>query len=215
MDKKHICRARRKLRSATRKVTAGPFQILPRLFYLTDPVRTPDPARTARQLPAGTVIIYRHFGAADRLVVARRLAKIAIRRRLHLLISGDPKLARAVGATGVHWPESYIRQARYWTGHFRLQTISAHSRIAIARAATNGADAALVSTVFASFSPSSGPEMGPVRFRQLARHAALPLIGLGGVNPGNAGAISGVAAIAAIDGIESAFGPNVPVASTP
>lgn len=205
MDKKHISQARRKLRAAARKVTAKRLGNVPRLFYLTDPVRTPDPVKTAKNLPAGTAIIYRHFGASDKAVLARQLAKIARRRHLYLLISADPELARNVGAAGVHWPERCVRQARYCAGKFGIQTISAHSHKAISRSHSNRFDAVLVSTVSASSSPSAGKAMGSIRFRKLALTTAKPLVGLGGLVPENAASISGFASIAAIEGIEAAF----------
>lgn len=179
---------------------------LPGLFYLTDPDRTPDPSRTARYLPQGSGIIYRHFGAADRSQTAVSLAKIAARRGLILLIAADPKLALHVGAHGVHWPEANRREARRWITAFALQTVSAHSPAALRKAARFGFDAAFVSTVFPSNSQSAGKAMGPVRFRRLAQASPIPVYALGGVDAGSGARLSHAGGLAAIGGIESVFG---------
>ena len=50
------------------------------------------------------------------------------------------------------------------------------------RAERNGAQAVLLSAVFASRSPSAGPPLGVVRFQSLARSVRAPVIALGGIN---------------------------------
>lgn len=199
--------ARRKLLAAAR--TSGRRSGLPPALFLTDPVRTPDPAGVANGLPAGWGVIYRHFGARDRLTVARALAGVCRRRGLVLLIAADPDLARSVGADGVHWPAR--RLPVRMTSGFRLQTASAHSLREIARARRAGADAAILSAVFPSRSPSAGHPMGPLKFRLAARSGRLPLYALGGVKPDNAARVSRdtraqIAGWAAIDGLRDAFG---------
>jgi thiamine-phosphate pyrophosphorylase len=56
-------------------------------------------------------------------------------------------------------------------------------------AARLGADAALLSPVFATRSHPGGATLGPVRFRLLARQAALPVIALGGMDARRARAL--------------------------
>jgi thiamine-phosphate pyrophosphorylase len=151
---------------------------IPALYFFTDPERTPDPASIVRRLPRETAVIYRHFGAADRVVVARRLARICKSRGLVLLIAADPSLARRVGAAGVHWPEKRLSRWR----RCGLTTASAHSAEAVARATAMGVDACILGPVFPSQSPSATRPLGPFRASQLARAAAIPVIALGGVN---------------------------------
>ena len=139
---------------------------LPALLALTDPVRTPDPEAFAAAVPVGSAVIYRHFGAPDRLEMAVRLAAICHARGNWLLVSGDPVLARRAGADGVHWPERQIAEAaaRRARGDADLFTAAAHSWRALARARHAGVDAALLSAVFPSSSPSAGrPGRGPGR----------------------------------------------------
>ncbi|MET0182586.1 MAG: thiamine monophosphate synthase, partial [Caulobacterales bacterium] len=67
-------------RQLNRQARAG---ALPALYFVIDPVRTPDPAAVMARLPRGAAVIYRHFGAAKRFETAARLMKIARKRRLY------------------------------------------------------------------------------------------------------------------------------------
>ncbi len=151
-------------------------------------------------------MIYRHFGADNRFVVGAELARACRRRGLILLVSADPALAAAIRADGVHWPEARLRGVRKRSPHF-IETASAHSRAGMARAHALGLDAAILSTVFPSRSPSASRAMGPLRFRLIARAAPLPVYALGGVNARNAAqAMSGAAGWAAIEAVMSGWG---------
>lgn len=172
---------------------------IPSLYFLTDPQRTPDPVAISETLPAGTAIVFRHFGAADRRTVADALARVCQRRGLWLLIAADPALADEVGADGVHWPERLL-PARLGGG---LVTASAHGRRGIARAAAAGADAVLLGPIFPSRSPSAAHPLGPMRAARLTAGAALPVIALGGVTARTGKRLlgRGFAGLAAIDGL--------------
>lgn len=201
MALKHQATARRKWAAAIRQVETHFPPHLPPLLFLTDPQRVPDPAKVAAGLPTGSGVIYRHFGAQGRGRVARELSAVCYQRGLVLLIAADPELAEKVGADGVHWPEKLLGKARAWRGRFPLQTASAHSRRAIWRAEQAGMDAALVSAVFPSNSPSARRVMGAPRFRALACRVSLPLYGLGGVDAVMAERIAPVSGLAAIEGV--------------
>lgn len=171
------------------------------MLFLTDPQRVPDPVAAASRLPSGSGLVYRHFGAADRHQVARALADACARREIALIIAADAVLACEVEADGIHWPEARLTDAKAWRGYFRFQTASAHSVRALNRARRAGMDAALVSTVFASNSPSASAPLGVSRFRNLARQSELPIYALGGVRADNAARISDVGGVAAIEGL--------------
>jgi thiamine-phosphate pyrophosphorylase len=168
---------------------------------MTDPKRTPGPATIAAHLPKGWGVVYRHFGASDRYAIGAKLARICKQRGLVLLVSADPALAAAIGADGVHWPETRLRGVRHRSPHF-IETASAHSRAGLARAHALKLDAAFLSAVFPSNSPSAGKPLGALRFRQIARTAPLPVYALGGINAENAAQIAqhsaGWAAIEAV-----------------
>jgi thiamine-phosphate pyrophosphorylase len=175
---------------------------IPSLFFFTDPIRTPDPVDVAKRLPRGTAVVYRHFGAADRAHIARRLRGACGSRGLVLLIAADPELAQRVSADGVHWPEARL-QARDGPG---LMTASAHSADAVARAAACGADACVLSPVFPTRSMSAREPLGLFRASQIARRSAIPVIALGGVKRCRAARLigHGFAGIAAVDALADA-----------
>jgi thiamine-phosphate pyrophosphorylase len=157
------------------------------------------------RLPAGSAVVYRAFGSDDAEVQGRALRRLARARRLLFLVGADAALARRLGADGVHLPERLMRlgpRLRQAHPHW-LITTSTHSPRAMAAAAWLQFDAALVSTVFASDSPSAGRPLGAVRFAQLTRPARLPVIALGGIDRRSAGrlASSGAAGLAAIGGL--------------
>lgn len=195
---------RRKLCAAARQ--AKPTHNLPRALFVTDPVRTDDILAIASRLPRGFGIVWRHFGAADRLEAGRRLARLCRRRGLVLLVSADPALAARIGAHGVHWPEARLKGFRQRPAGM-IETAAAHSPRAIHRAHRLGIDAAIVSPVFPSRSPSATKPLGVLRFRQMARTAPLPVYALGGLNAANAArAMAHAAGWAAIDGVIEAWG---------
>jgi thiamine-phosphate pyrophosphorylase len=197
--------ARRKLMCAAR--LALPPRGLPPVWFMTDPVRTPDPAHIAARLPRGWGVIFRPFGAEDRLSIGRGIAAACRQRGVILLVAGDPALARQLGAQGLHWPERMLT-SRAATG---LATASAHSRRALVAASRRRVEAAIVSSVFTSRSASADRAMGALKFRLLVRSATLPVYALGGVGPANAARVFSAggkraAGFAAIEAIVQAFG---------
>jgi thiamine-phosphate pyrophosphorylase len=182
-----------------------PASRLPSLWLVTDPARTPDPVAAAGRLPRGAGVIYRGFGAADALAIARALRRLATKNGLVFLVGADERLAAASRADGVHLPERAMHRAialrrahPAW-----LITAAAHDRRAVVRAGRLGLDALMVSAVFASRSPSAGAPLGPHRFAALIRGAAVPVIALGGVNETTAPRLThtGASALAAVDGL--------------
>jgi thiamine-phosphate pyrophosphorylase len=199
---------RRKLLAAARLAKpafARNGRPLPRAWFMTDPKRTPKPERIVEKLPPGFGVIYRHYGSKDRFEIGARLAALCRRRRLTLLVSADPVLAQRIRADGVHWPEAKLRGVRARSSRW-IETASAHSLRAVGKAEKFGADAAILSAVFASASPSAGAPMGPLRFRRIARGAALPVYALGGVTHRNvARAMAHAAGWASIEAVMSGW----------
>lgn len=178
---------------------------LPPLLLFTDPVRTPDPLAAAAALPAGGAVVYRAFGATDRLQVAQALRRQTRDRGVRLLIGADPALAAACRADGVHLPERLAHRARAlrqaqpgW-----MVTAAAHSLTAARAGLAGGAHAVVVSTAFPSASPSAGPPLGPLRLAALTRSVGGPVYALGGVQTKNARRLlaSGVVGLAAVEGL--------------
>jgi thiamine-phosphate pyrophosphorylase len=174
---------------------------IPSLYFFADPERTPDPPAIARRLPRGTAVVYRHFGAPDRVRVARELSVICRSRGLSLLIGADAELARRCGADGVHWPERLLPKQR--GGDFRIETGAAHGASAVSKVANAGLDACILSPVFETESASANPMLGLFRASQIARASATPVIALGGIDADTARRLvgrgfAGIAAVGAL-----------------
>jgi thiamine-phosphate pyrophosphorylase len=184
---------------------AGGRKGLPSLLSLTDPVRTPDPEAVARTLPRGAAVVFRAFGAADALERGARLRAVARERGLILLVGADERLAAQIRADGMHLPERLAHRARRLKGAHPawIVTAAAHSERAARRALALGADAAVVSTVFASRSTSAGRPMGAVRLAGLVRRVNGPVYGLGGIDNKKARLLkdTGLVGLAAVDGL--------------
>ncbi|MCE2509547.1 MAG: thiamine phosphate synthase [Alphaproteobacteria bacterium] len=188
---------------------------LPPLIHLTDAARFPDPEPAVFALPRGSLVILRHYDAANRHLLARRLATLCRARGLRLLIAGDGRLAAAVGADGLHLPEWLARgQISVGYGWRRrrpdwLITAAAHSEAALHHAEAAGADAVLLAPLFPTKSHPGACPLGIVRFARLAHQAHLPVYGLGGIDALAARRLrdSGAVGIAAV----SALGDAVPL----
>jgi thiamine-phosphate pyrophosphorylase len=155
------------------------------ICLVTDEQRLPDPLPAATRLPPGSLVILRHYTDPERDRLAERLAALCRSRRLRLLIAGDWRLARTVGA-GLHLAEGLLpampvaaRLHRRQSG--QLLTVAAHGRNGLARAAQAGADAALLSPVFPTRSHPGQAGLGRCAFRRLVHQARLPVYALGGV----------------------------------
>lgn len=176
---------------------------LPPLLFFTDPERTPEPWRTAERLPSGCAVVFRAFGRADSQETGERLAAVCADRGLILLVGADAELARELGAQGVHLPERLAQEA----GRLKAEepdwliTAAAHGAGALVAAAE--ADAAILSPVFASSSPSAGAPLGVERFSQMVAAAPVPVYALGGVDMKNAPELlgSGACGIAVVSAL--------------
>lgn len=161
----------------------------PPLILMTDSLRLPDPLAAVASLPAGSAVILRHYEAPGRQDLARELAVLCRRRRIRLLIGGDARLAYAVGADGLHLPEWLARRGpgkwRRWRRADWIVTAAVHSPASLFRAAGAGADAALLSPVFATVSHPDVRMLGPLKFTAWCRLSPLPVYALGGISTAN------------------------------
>lgn len=184
----------RTLATTARRLNArhGARHHLPPLILLTDRLRLPDPLAAAARLPAGSIVILRDgdLPPGQRQALGLALAALCRRRRLVLLVAGDPRLARRIGADGVHWPEKRLpRRVRGFA------TAAAHSLPALIRARRAGAAAALLSPVLPTLSHPGAPSLGVIRFAGLVRLAGLPVYALGGIDGATAPRLLGSGAI--------------------
>ena len=160
---------------------------LPETFLMTDDVRHPDPAPAIACLPAGSAVIFRHYGTTDRERLAQTLARLCRSRDILFLVAADARLARTVNADGLHLPETLAFSGpqtwRLWRKSNWLVTAAAHSPAALERAGRAGADAALLSPVFPTQSHPGAPPIGPLRFAAWTRLSPVPVYALGGIIP--------------------------------
>lgn len=162
------------------------FPGLPPLILMTDSHHLPDPAAAVACLPRGSAVIARHRDRTALEALARALAGPCRRHGVRLLISGDGRLALSVGADGLHLPEAMARLGPRRRRPGWLVTAAAHSPAALRRAAVAGADAALLSPVFATASHPAAPPLGPLLFAAWCRDSPLPVYALGGITAGTA-----------------------------
>ncbi len=190
---------------------AGPN--LPPLLFFTDPERTPRPWETAARLPAGSGVVFRHFGAADARDTALRLREATARRDGLLLIGQDAEMADAVGADGVHLPGRALEQAAALAvarPDWRITgAVHAADEFGAGGFAAVGLDAVVLSPIFPAGGPSGArTALGVETFSQAVRRARLPVYALGGIGSENARALigSGACGLAGVSSIQSAFG---------
>lgn len=173
-----------------------------RLVLVTDAARLPDPAPAMRVLPRGAAVIFRHYEAPNREELGQRLAALAQARGLTFLVAGDPKLAARLRADGFHAPEGLVHRIAAARALMPrgLMIAAAHGAKGVIAAQQSGADAVLLSPVFATRSHPGAPALGPIRSAALAAQARLPVIALGGIDDTTARRLggTGVAGFAAI-----------------
>ncbi len=124
-----------------------------------------------------------------------------------LTVGGDPDLAAALGAGGVHLPggsgSEAVARVRAALGAAAWVGISAHTPGDVAAAAEAGADYVTLSPIFATASkPGYGPALGPGAIAA-AREVGLPIIALGGIGEGTLTACreAGAAGFAVMGGV--------------
>jgi thiamine-phosphate pyrophosphorylase len=179
---------------------------LPALILLTDDERLPDPLAATSALPRGSAVILRSRSKAKRCALAAPLREIAWKNDLFFLVADDPQLAMEVHANGIHLPESRAHEAAHWRA-LRPDwfiTCAAHSEHGVVRARTFGADAALLSPVFATKSHPNRAPLTQIRLRFIVTKMSVPIYALGGIDARNAARLQGapLAGIAAIGALE-------------
>jgi thiamine-phosphate pyrophosphorylase len=177
------------------------------LVAVTDERRGADPLALAARLPRGSWLIFRHYDAPDRSVLATRLAVSCRARRITLMVAKDFDLARRLGA-GLHLPDRLTARApariRLWIRRGGRLTVAAHDRTALRRATALGADAALLSPIFATASHPGAKPLGLLGLRRLTQAANVAVFALGGIDQttGRALAKTGIAGLAAVGALK-------------
>lgn len=187
----------------------------PAVLLVTDPrwpfARVEDVVAEAGQaLPPGAFGVQLRDKALPPIDLARaaeRLRAATSRFGARLFVNAPSadalRVARDVAADGVHVPchAESILEARTLLGDAAWISTPSHSAAELAIAAVRGADAALVSPIFAS--PGKGMPRGVDALRDARTASALAVLALGGVDPSNARACAeagahGVAVVRAL-----------------
>ena len=135
---------------------------LPRLWLMTDERMGDALFDAIRRLPRGAGVIFRHYSLhpAERAALYRKVRRIAMARRLTLLIGG-------IG--GAHGR------------HHGAVTAPVHAIRERIEAERNGAQLIFVSPVFPTASHPRARALGRARFGLLIRESRVPVIALGGM----------------------------------
>ena len=171
-------------RYASRLNVAFSGRGLPALVLMTDDRTGADWAEAVLALPRASAVVVRHRQTSARAALALRLLPLCRARGILLLVADDLGLASRIGADGVHLPElraQIIPAARRGNARW-LVTVSAHSRAAVMRAGLLGADAVLVSPIFATQSHLGSTGLGMVKFSAMILGSRCPVYALGGID---------------------------------
>ena len=122
-----------------------------------------------------------------------------------IIINERVDVAVASAASGVQLGEEAIPVAAVHRilGPRSLIGRSVHSEEGAARASAGGADFLVVGSMYVARSHPGAPPAGPALIRSIARNCPVPLLGIGGINAENLGAVlcagaNGVAVITSI-----------------
>jgi len=162
-------------------------QPLPDIWLISDARNDGGLTAALARLPRGSGFIYRHYHLGDHARRARflELARIARAQGHSVILAGSAQTARKWGADGIYGAPAMLGQQH--PALLRLAT--AHDAGEVTQANRCGADAVLISPVFATASHPDAKPLGPARFRLLASHAQMPVIALGGMTAERAQAL--------------------------
>ena len=148
----------------------------------------------------------RDMAAGPLLELAHKLRDITA-SRASLLVNDRIDVALACGAEGVQLTENSIpvEVARDLVGGDLLIGRSVHSVRSAIDASCAGADLVVFGTIFATGSHPGQTPSGVGPLGELSRHDTVPVLGIGGITPGNVGEVvaagaSGAAVITSITG---------------
>ncbi len=189
----------------------------PPLLVITDrgQARAPLPKIAEAVFRAGgrwLMLREKDLDAALRRELLRELVALGAPYGAWVTVNGDLAAAEVAGAAGVHLPTGGdLEAARSALGPGALLGASAHSLEEAIAAAESGADYVTLSPVYESASkPGYGPALGPAGLGTVAGRLAIPVVALGGVAAGNAGAClaAGAAGVAVMGAVMAADDPG-------
>lgn len=178
-----------------------------RLVYVVGAAAALRPAHVEAVLEGGATALWLRAPEATGAELFRLAQDLLARCRRHgagLIVGDRADVALACGADGVQLghrapPAAQVRPwYRGWLG------VSCHDAAQLAAARLAGADHAVLSPVFGV--PEKGAPLGPLAFARLAARAGLPVVALGGIEPGNVAEVAsaGAAGVAVVRALRDA-----------
>ena len=148
----------------------------------------------------------------EQVALARMLAPMVWRHGGKLSLHGEPGLAHAANADGVHLPAGSDPQAaRKLLGPDKLVGVSIHTVTEAEAIDPASVDYAIAGPAFETASkPGYGPEIGRKGLAEIARAARVPIVAIGGLNVIRAAEVlaSGPVGIAVMGGVMRAPDPG-------
>ena len=189
----------------------------PRGLYLI----TPDDddtarllARTAPLLAAGVAWLqYRNKRAGDALrhEQASALQGVCVQAGVPLIINDDVRLAKSIGAAGVHLGEDDgdIAAARLLLGNHAIIGASCYDQLSLAESAVAGGANYVAFGAFFPTRSKTGTRQADVGVLAEAASLGVPRVAIGGITPENAGPLvdAGADLVAVISGVYDAPDP--------
>jgi len=158
-----------------------------------------------------TVIQLRDKTASTRTLIEEGLAlrRVTRERGVLLIVNDRVDVALALDADGAHVGQDDMpaAMARGLLGPKRILGVSAGNLDEAAGAVAAGADYLGVGPIYATRAKAdAGPETGPRLVREIAARLDVPLVGIGGITPENAGEVihAGAAGVAVITAVVAA-----------
>ena len=144
-----------------------------------------------------------------KLELALSLKRIAEEFQIPFVINDDVKLAKEVGADGVHLGQKDMspKKARKILGPDKIIGVTAHNVAEAKKAEQDGADYLGCGALFPTSTKDNTTRISPEEFRAIREAVSLPAAAIGGISRENAASLgeyhaSGIAAASAIFGAE-------------
>lgn len=174
-------------------------------------VKDGDVEEAVRQAVAGGVNLVQlrepDMGAGEMLELTRKLKAIT-RGRALLLVNDRIDVANAAEVDGVQIPEDGLptRAARGLVGRYGVIGRSVHDTDGARRAIDEGADFALVGTIYKSATHPDVKPAGVKLIEDITRDSSFPVLAIGGITADNIGEVikAGAAGVAVISAIAKA-----------
>ena len=163
-----------------------------RLYAITDRHRcapTPLADVISELLDAGVTAIQlreKDLNDTELIQLAQPIAELCRNYKAKLFINTSARVAREVGATGVHLPANTesVKTIKAQTKDNLYVGCSAHSLDAAQKREAEGADFVTYSPIYRTASkPGYGPVVGVEHLAEMVESVKLPIFALGGITP--------------------------------